>query len=161
MRTLGYPGGRAAAEILTDTDATARGLGVDVLASAFLARFEQRPDGGALHWSNAGHPPPLLLAAAGGVRPLEAAPDPILGLPATRPRHEHVDELSPGDVVLLYTDGLIERVDEDIDRGLDALAERLAEARGRSLDELCDLILLEHQTGRRDDIALLALRVAP
>jgi PAS domain S-box-containing protein len=159
LRTLGYPRDAAPADILTATDRTARGLGVDVLASAFVARLERHPGGGTLQWSNAGHPPPLLMSATGGVRLLDAAPDPILGLTEVWPRHDHTVELSTGDILLLYTDGLVEQVTDVIDIGIRTLAERMSTGRDLSLEELCDLILIEHQTDRRDDIAMLLLRV--
>ena len=162
MRTLAYPAVVEPAEILTNTDTTAQGLGVGVLASAFLARLQRDCDEVTLTWSNAGHPPPLLLRADGTVRLLAAHPDPILGalgLFGARPRQQHTDRLSPGDTLLLYTDGLVEQIDEDIDAGINAVSRRLTAGHGLPLDQLCDLVLVEHQAGRRDDIALLLLRV--
>jgi serine phosphatase RsbU (regulator of sigma subunit) len=158
IRTIGYVRQSTPADILTRTDSTARGLGVAVLASAFLARLVIRPDGATLQWSNAGHPPPLLIRRDGSVRTIAATPEPILGIPLPIERHEHAVELSPGDVLLLYTDGLIERADEDIDDSIAQLAERLRHAQHLPLDQLCDVVLSGHSGGRRDDIALLAMR---
>ena len=71
--------------------------------------------------------------------------------------------LGPGDAVLLYTDGLVERRDD----GIDSRLEQLRAAVAAAPDELA--AALEHLTAtlvgddalRQDDVALLALRVAP
>lgn len=158
IRTLGYARASTPAAILNETDATARGLGVDVLASAFVARLDTSSHEPTLQCSNAGHPPPLLLKATGEVQVLDDRPDPILGVVPAHERRNRIIDLSTGDVLLLYTDGLIERVDEDIDSGIARLTERVAASHGLSLDQLCDAILIDHHHGRRDDIAVLALR---
>lgn len=158
IRTLGYARATRPAAMLTETDATAKGLGVGVLASVFVGRLEAGSAGRVLRWSNAGHPPPVILSAAGQARLLKAPPDPILGVVANYERRDHVAEFLPGDVLLLYTDGLIERADEDIDVGIDRLTAKVAAAHGLSLDELCDAVLADIPPGGRDDIAVLALR---
>ncbi|MDQ3990846.1 MAG: ATP-binding protein, partial [Actinomycetota bacterium] len=68
----------------------------------------------------------------------------------------------PGASVLLYTDGLVERVGERIDRGLERLASAVAEAPD-SPQELCDHVLRElvPEGATSDDVALLALRNTP
>jgi len=64
---------------------------------------------GDLRWVNGGHPPPLLLRAGHLIKALELAPSPPLGmrLCETRPA-EGRESLQPGDMVLVYTDGLTE-----------------------------------------------------
>lgn len=159
IRTLGYARATSPAAMLNETDATAKGLGVDVLASVFVGRLETGPAGPVLRWSNAGHPPPVILNASGETRLLDARPaDPILGVVPGHERRDHVVDLSTGDVLFLYTDGLIERVDEDIDVGIDRLTDKVAAAHGMSLDELCDAVLADTPHGGSDDIAVLALR---
>ena len=73
-----------------------------------------------VEWASAGHPPPLRSRAGGAVDFLEPGnglmgvePDPYRTLRA---------ELTPGDVLLLYTDGLVERRGESLDAGLERLA---------------------------------------
>jgi serine phosphatase RsbU (regulator of sigma subunit) len=70
--------------------------------------------------------------------------------------------LLPGDVLLLYTDGLVERRDEDIDASLARLAALRLSTAG-TLDTLADRVLdgLTTPTDPEDDIALLAARIQP
>jgi serine/threonine protein phosphatase PrpC len=65
-------------------------------------------------------------------------------------------------VVLLYTDGLVERRDQNLDDGLARLERTLAELAGRSLDDLCDELLARMlPTDPDDDVALVAVRLHP
>ncbi|SDY60229.1 Stage II sporulation protein E (SpoIIE) [Modestobacter sp. DSM 44400] len=64
--------------------------------------------------------------------------------------------------MLLYTDGLIESRDGDLDSGVARLREVVAELAGRPLDELCDEVLDRLVHGRPDDdVALVAIRLHP
>ena len=160
IRTIGHAVGGSPSDTLTRADAVARGLQVDVLASAVLARFEPAEGRGRfrLRWSNAGHPPPFLIRRDGAVSSLTAPTDPLLGAAVDLPRHDHVAHLQAGDTVLLYTDGLIERRDEGIDDGLARLARTLEAAGAMALDALCELVLRRSGSGG-DDVALVAVRV--
>jgi sigma-B regulation protein RsbU (phosphoserine phosphatase) len=80
----------------------------DMFATLFFARI--LPDGRRLVWSNAGHNPPLLLTSNGDIEPLKPC-GPALGL-VSGARWRDVDQrFEPGDVLVLYTDGLIEARD--------------------------------------------------
>lgn len=80
---------------------------------------------GVFAYGLAGHPPPLLrLEATGAVVALTGAAGPALGPIPGAAYTEGAEQLQPGDVVLLYTDGLVERHDRDIDAGI-AAAERI------------------------------------
>ena len=75
------------------------------LTSLFLARLD--PATGRLDYSNAGHPPPMLLCADRHLEWLSEG-GPLLGaIPAASYKSGHVD-LRAGDVVLAYTDGILE-----------------------------------------------------
>jgi hypothetical protein len=161
IRTVGYTQPGPPADVLTRADAAARGLGVDVLASALVAHLETGADGSmALRWSSAGHPPPIL-CRQGQARALDVAPDRLLGLGPSlqKTRHDHQVPLEPEDTVLLYTDGLIEDVAEDIDVGIARLIASIERAGRGGLDELCDFILKQRAAEGRDDVALLAIRL--
>ncbi|MEH0933579.1 PP2C family protein-serine/threonine phosphatase, partial [Micromonospora psammae] len=143
--------------LMTRLDATISGLRIRTAATAILARLGPKTDGGLpVRWCNAGHPPPLLAGADGTVRVLDGRREPLLGL--TRPvrRTSQETALAPGDTLLLYTDGLVERRDRPIDEGIAELLDELAGASKLPLAEICDLLLATAH--REDDIALLAVR---
>ena len=128
-----------------------------LIATAILARVTH--DGTApplLEWSNAGHPPPLLLADNGSVRLLQRDPNILLGLDSS-PRDDHCLALPPGSTIVLYTDGLVERRHADLTDGLNWLKDTVRDQQHLSLDDLTGL-LLSQVADAEDDVALLILR---
>jgi serine phosphatase RsbU (regulator of sigma subunit) len=112
-------------------------------------------------FASAGHPPPLLIDRHGSARFLGAGRNPLLGIPATRePQIGHA-RLRVGDTVVLYTDGLIEGPDRDIDAGLGRLADRAARMADAPLGDLCECLvgLGLQEGGARDDLTAVAMRV--
>ena len=75
----------------------------DAFVTGVFARLQV--DTGALTWTNAGHPVPLLLRDRRVVGPLPCEPSPPFGLAGVVPTVQ-VEALEPGDTVLLYTDGV-------------------------------------------------------
>ncbi|MFE0509730.1 SpoIIE family protein phosphatase [Streptomyces sp. NPDC058964] len=132
------------------------------MATLVLARVEG-PDTGpwTLHWTSAGHPPPLLLTPDGNAQYLEAGQGLILGTHlgagGHRPSASHV--LPPGSTLLLYTDGMIEVPGSDLDTGLGRLRRHALSLAHEPLDTLCDELSARTPPGSTDDIALLALRL--
>ncbi|GLZ44448.1 hypothetical protein Acsp06_06330 [Actinomycetospora sp. NBRC 106375] len=119
---------------------------------------------GELRWARAGHLPALLVEADGGpVRYLDD-PDghgPLLGLPPGHRDHvEAVTTLGAGAVLLLYTDGLVERRGESLDEGYARLAESAARHRADAPEPLAGALLRELHT-RDDDVALVVARLSP
>lgn len=115
-----------------------------------------------LVYSSAGHPPPVLLHADGACELLDQATDPPLGArPEHVPRPQAGISYRPGDTLVLYTDGLIERRDEDIDSDLGRLTTALGDLVGLAPARLADALLerLGVASGARDDIALVIVRV--
>lgn len=110
-------------------------------------------------YSSAGHPPPALLRGDGTVDLLDQATDPPLdAAPEPYPRTEATIAFTDGDVLLLYTDGLIERRHQDIDIGLDRLRGSLTRHREVADPEaLADAIMndLLPAEGVTDDTALV------
>ncbi|MCE0445650.1 SpoIIE family protein phosphatase [Streptomyces tricolor] len=112
------------------------------MATLVLARLEGPPDTGpwTLHWTSAGHPPPLLLTADGTAQYLEAGQGLLLGtrLGARGRRPSAAHALPPGSTLLLYTDGLIESPGSDLDTGLGRLRRHALALAHEPLDILCD-----------------------
>ncbi|MBW8793598.1 MAG: SpoIIE family protein phosphatase [Streptomyces sp.] len=122
-------------------------------ATLVLARYD--PAARRLAWAQAGHPPPLLVRGGKAYR-LERPAGMLLGASAD-PVYESAEfQLQPGDRLLLYTDGLVERPGEDIDAGLDRLAAAALAAGPSSLDALLTAMLAGE---RRDDVCVLDIRV--
>ena len=113
-------------------------------------------------WVNAGHPPPLLLNGDGAPEFLEGGASVPLGVLPFPSYDERSTELGPGETLVLYTDGLVERPGEHIGEGMAQLASVLGGA-PRDPEALCDHLLasLVPAGGSPDDIALLALRNVP
>ncbi|MEU8826023.1 SpoIIE family protein phosphatase [Streptomyces sp. NPDC048636] len=112
-------------------------------------------------YSCAGHPPPALLRTDGRAELLDRATDPPLGARFENvPRPQAEVHYEPGSTLVLYTDGLVERRDEDIDTGLDRLTGSLSRHSGLGPEELADALLAElGVTGgpAADDTALVVI----
>jgi CheY-like chemotaxis protein len=126
--------------------------------SATLCLFTLEPDTGEVRLASAGHLPPLLRTAE-GVEFL-ATRGPLLGINAPRPADLEFT-LPTGGTLVLYTDGLVERRDADIDVGLNALAE-CANTIEPSLNAFCRRLLIRMSGAGQpaDDIAVVVLRRA-
>ncbi len=161
LRGVAQVVGDPPAAVLSALDRAMQGLELDALASAVLATVEQTDDGVVLHWANAGHPPPLLLPPTGPAVLLHTEPELLLGLDPTTSRSDHQVDLPPGSVVVLYTDGLVERRDEDLDDSLASLRDLLTELGPQSAGSLADALLGRLTQAPVDDVALLVLSVPP
>lgn len=162
LRGTAHAVGRPPAAILDALDRALADLAPGLLATTVLAEVERAGAGGrALTWSNAGHPPPLLLHPDGRAELLTRPSDLMLGLgPGLESdRCDHRVPLPRGSTVLLVTDGLVERRGEDIDDGLARFAATAADLAHLPLPDLCDGLLLRLAADSEDDVALLALRV--
>jgi serine phosphatase RsbU (regulator of sigma subunit)/PAS domain-containing protein len=166
LRGIAYRDGAGPGAVLTELDAAIQGLGMDTMATAAIARLEQtgaeRAAGAVrVRWSNAGHPPPLLIDTDGTIAEL-ATPraELMLGVDPGTVRTESVVTVAEGATLLLYTDGLVEGRDLPLDDGIARLKAVLAELGGRPLDELCDEVIERLRPhGLEDDVALVAVRL--
>ena len=161
LRGIAHYSGAGPAEVLRGLDAAMAAMHTGTLATAAIARLE---DGGTrLRWASAGHPPPLVADADGTVTVLtDGLGDLLLGVDPTAVRRECTVPLRPGAVVLLYTDGLVERRDCDVDTGVARLRRHLAALAGRSLEQLADELLTRMLPATPgDDVALVAICVHP
>ncbi|WP_309133917.1 SpoIIE family protein phosphatase [Cellulomonas sp.] len=162
LRAVAYAQDAGPGPALDLADRTALGLHLDATGTVLVARLGE-PDGTgarAVTWSSAGHPPPLLRRADGTTALLEGRTGALLGFGFGAPRPEHTTTLRPGDVLLLYTDGLVERRGVRLRESLTALAATVAQLPARGADELLDGVLsalVPH--GADDDVAILAVCV--
>lgn len=154
------------AEVLRGLDTSMTTLQLRALATAAVARFEQTPEElergvTRLIWANAGHLPPLVINPDGSVAELASwTGDLLLGVDADTVRRESVVTLDRGATVLLYTDGLIERRDADLDSGMVRLRQALIDLADLPLQELLDTLLERLVDGHpEDDVALVAVRL--
>lgn len=130
------------------------------MATLILARIEEADDGHwRLTWTNAGHPPPLLISHDGLADYLTDGHGILLGTGARRPRLDATVLLPPGSTLLLYTDGLIEELGHTLDEGLQRLRRHAAALAHRPLASFTDRLLHRvRPAANDDDVALLALR---
>jgi PAS domain S-box-containing protein len=112
-----------------------------------------------MRYVNAGHLPPLVIGADRSTRLLDSQGGLPVGCRHADGYSTYRTRLEPGDVLLLYTDGLVERRSESIDEGIARLREIAARGSGEPR-ELVDHILRALLPGAdaEDDIALLAVR---
>ncbi|MER7310641.1 GAF domain-containing SpoIIE family protein phosphatase [Streptomyces halstedii] len=157
--TLGDPGHSPAAA-LAAVDSTFAVLPLGPGGTAVHARLDPLGDRWRLTWSNAGHTPPLLRLPGGRVSVLEEHDLLLLGSPAGLSRRDHVRELPQDSVLMLYTDGLVEHRDSDIDDGIAQAVSLLSTYGDGSLPQFLE-VLSRSLEGfpRSDDVAVLALRV--
>ncbi|MFE9836540.1 SpoIIE family protein phosphatase [Streptomyces sp. NPDC005551] len=108
--------------------------------------------------ARAGHPPPILIPPGGPCRQLAVPAGPPLGL-GGMPFEPAEFELAEGSVLTLYTDGLVESRERDLDASQQLLCDVLARYSG-SLDDTCHEVLrsLLPPGGASDDVALLLAR---
>ena len=108
----------------------------------------------------AGHPSPMRRGVDGAVEQLDAPVGPPLGVAPEDDYPTREWRLSPGDVLLLFTDGLVEDSSRSLDVGLDALARALSGAEVDDLDTLADYLMTASlpDDRRSDDVAVLLVR---
>ncbi|MFL6261660.1 MAG: SpoIIE family protein phosphatase [Thermoanaerobaculia bacterium] len=103
-------------------------------ATAFLGILE--PATGRLSYTNAGHNPPLVLRASGEIEELDST-GPPLGLLPQALFHAGETTLAPGEILVLYTDGLVEAENPEAQEyGLDRLKEACLRDKGETCEGL-------------------------
>lgn len=137
--------------------------GATVAYAVIDARPDTGPDagGGAMRYLCAGHPYPLLVSADGRPDYLQSGRRPPVATYGENSAETtgHAD-LPVGSLILLYTDGLIERAGETLDQGFARLQTAAAACAGLPVDAVCAELLhrMRPPDGYRDDVVVLALR---
>ncbi len=126
-----------------------------IFATVVCAIYD--PDDRTLRWAQAGHLPPLLVRD-GAARALRPPAGLLLGAVNEAKYAEASESLQPGDVLLLYTDGLIEQRGVPIDDSLAKLTER-ARQQARDTGSLADEIVASSISDTADDACLLAISI--
>jgi serine phosphatase RsbU (regulator of sigma subunit) len=167
LRAFAWDHDETPSQTLSRVDRASRELGVDTIASVALARIEQsesdRETGvRTVRWSSAGHPPPILLHADGHAELLTGDNDLLLGVLPGVQRRDNLQTIPISSTLLLYTDGLIETREQDLDHGIARLLESLRAHHKLTPDDLLDALLAEMVGSQpSDDVAVLAVRFNP
>jgi GAF domain-containing protein len=157
-----HPGG-APSVVVEALEAALAGIPVPAHGTLLHSQLLPHGDGcWTLRYTNAGHPPPIEVHPDGSATTLNGR-DVLFGFAGIRskPRTDHDVVLEPGTTVFLYTDGLIERRDIDLDRAtgeLCVLLGQLAEYPPKSIvDTVVSRLLGRHH--HDDDVVVLAIRI--
>ncbi len=142
--------------LLHHLDDAVTDLGESELATCVYAVYDRAASTCVI--TRAGHPPPVLADADGAVRFLHGSCGAPLGAPHEAPFESEQVSLRPGATLVLYTDGLIESHDHDVDHGMRLLARALGEP-SQTLQEVRDGLLTQLlPTSPDDDVAVLLAR---
>jgi serine phosphatase RsbU (regulator of sigma subunit) len=156
IRAYAFTGDEPAAILQAADNLLSQGL-EDEMATVFLA-LVGAGDGDVV-FSSAGHPPPLI-GAGESLGYLPTTPDPPLGIFCAPSRTEGRSTLRPGDALVMYTDGVIERRSEALAAGMSRLAASL---RDHSSDMGADAVLeevLDRSPSEDDAVILVILRTS-
>ena len=139
-------------------DRFVQSLNEPAMATAAYAVFDTYTS--KVQYATAGHLPPVVVSGS-DARAFEVTPAPPLGAFPYGRCPEHEIPLESGDLLFLYTDGLVERRGIPLSDGIEALVEALRGA--TSVEDACrsavaDLVPIE---GLRDDVAIVALQNNP
>lgn len=168
VRAIGYDSQETPARVLERVDGAVDGLDLAgaLTATALVARIEGDAGPGragrTVRWSSAGHLPPLLVRGDGTVEILTVHNDLLLGINPATVRTDHTVQVSPGDTLVLYTDGLVERRSGGLRRRLDELARLLEGSQTVPLEDVVEAALTGMLAGTvDDDVAVVAVRTSP
>ena len=144
--------------VLMRVDQLVAGMRIRRSASLLYARLEDLGEGAwELSWSRAGHLPPVLVQA-GRARTLQGGEGVLVGL-GDRPRSTAVVEVGPGDVLVLCTDGLVERRSRSLRDGVAALVAACEDAWGTDAAGTGEHLLEALGDAPEDDLAVVVVRV--
>ena len=150
------------AEALADLDTFASRIPGAECTTVFCAIID--PAAGTVTYSCAGHPPPILVTPRGESCLLdEVLSLPLAMLPADWRRGQATAALPPGATLMLYTDGLVERRNQSLDKGIDAATVTMAERAKDHPDRVADHVMsvMTPTAGYEDDVAVLIYRHPP
>ena len=150
--------GAEPARLLEQLDTAAAFIPDAFCTTVFLAVLDT--ESGLLRYSSAGHPPAVLAPPHSAPTLLTDAHSVPLAVHHDRPRPQASATLTPGSILLLYTDGLVERRDSPIDEGIAHVGDVVAGSMGLPIDAVADVVLeeLAPTAGYDDDVAMVVYR---
>ncbi|WP_435842770.1 SpoIIE family protein phosphatase [Streptomyces fradiae] len=153
--------GAAPEEVLARTNRLLADLEPGLFTTCLYARIDL--ERGRARLVSAGHPPPLLRRPDGSALRVGVPPGPALGIDEGAAYPVTEIDLPPGAVLVLYTDGLVERAGTDIEEAIDQLTGRLATWSAEGPERLLELLIGHAGPAERrtDDIALLLVQRTP
>lgn len=157
--------GRSPAEVMTHANRVLCSHNDEgMFVTVFYGHYHVRT--GELVYTNAGHNPPFVVRAAGGVEPLGPPDGPIVAFAEEAEYGQSRLVLEPDDLLVVYTDGATEATRHDgAMLGESGLREILSEMQALSVEEVCRTVLRKvdeyRESPDQDDVTLLALRRQP
>jgi PAS domain S-box-containing protein len=150
--------GAEPARLLEKLDAVAEFIPDAFCSTVFVAIVDTATH--TVHYSNAGHVPPVLVSDTAAPELLTDGRSVPLAVHRDQPRPQSSRPLAPGATLMLYTDGLVERRDESIDEQIDRAAAVVADTVGLPVEEVADAVLsrLAPASGYDDDVAFVVYR---
>lgn len=145
--------------VLNEQDSCGDGPSAEVLVTCLYAVYD--PASQECTMATAGHPPPAVIDPSGDVFFADLPKGPPLGLGLGT--YESLQlRLAAGTLIVLYTDGLIETREADIEAGMERLRTTLTRV-APPLEQLCTSVIdaLVGRSSHEDDIALLVARTGP
>ena len=130
-------------------------LADDIYGTAICGTYD--PGNRTLRWARAGHLPPVVVRS-GTARMLTLPEGMLLGTEPDASYQEVTISLRPGDALLMFTDGLIERRDQSLDDALHALTH-LASRPVHDIGTFADHLLARSASDTGDDACLVAVAV--
>ncbi|MFI0407892.1 PP2C family protein-serine/threonine phosphatase [Actinomadura sp. 3N508] len=143
------------AEVLRRLDRKIQHFEPDATATVLYAVCDAVPD--RVRISSAGHLPPVLAVPGRPVRTADMKPDVLIGFGADVERRTTTVEFPPGALLCFYTDGLVERRDDDLDDGITRLCDAVYPGPPETVGAAVMRALIGKQPSG-DDVALLLMR---
>jgi PAS domain S-box-containing protein len=143
--------------VLSRVDQLVAGMRVPRPAGLVLTTLQRRDGGWRADYSRAGHLPALHVRGTEVTR-LSGAGGPLIGF-GRAPRESAGTDVAPGDFLVFYTDGLIERRDRSLRQGVELLADVVSRITAIDAAGIGEEILSRLADSPEDDVAVVVVRV--
>jgi len=160
LRSAAWEGNSPTA-VIARVDTLVRGLDIADIATCVYARWQQADDAVLVTYARAGHPPAMLRLPGGEVRVLDGGGTTPLGVgPISDSVRDGAVSVPQGAMLVLYTDGLVERRDRGLRWGIDELVQALKSAPDDIDSQTLVNSLVRDLVGEQqeDDLCLLVVR---